>query len=407
MFHSDKDPNDNAVASGAVPGNGRSQALSVMTLSKQISPASPSTSRAEPLIKHIPSDFLVRENCIVSQSTVADGKQHYLLMRKQGYTTMEAVRLIADQIRLLSTEVTYSGLKDEDGITEQLIALPRGCVPADVYFDSGWRIKDETGRWLVLQHYSFGHAPLRIGELEGNSFYITVRNLTAEVAALVAKKRETALLFLNYYDTQRFGVPGGPKRTHHVGSAILRGSWDDALRELVGLRAPESELAAQWAGGAKQFFDQLDPRTVAFYLAATASADWNHELGELITETCPGNYFSTAVNGIQYRYLYSTSHVAEVLARAASLRCTKYQYHNGVISTGVSERAAVVQAMIHASMPEVDPLIDGKYLARLRFSLPSGTYATAAIRQLFAFPEFSGSGGYCARSLKGGNRCHL
>ncbi|MEU6073968.1 tRNA pseudouridine(13) synthase TruD [Micromonospora sp. NPDC047074] len=338
----------------------------------------------QPVLKFVPEDFVVRENMVVELTPAERAEQHYLLMRKCGFTTMEAVRLVAAELGLPSTEVTYGGLKDEDGHTEQLVAVPAGTLPLETAAQ-GWWVAQEAGRWLELRHYGYGNAPLEVGKLEGNGFRILVRNLDHETAARLGARGKVTALYLNYYDTQRFGVPNGPKRTHHVGAAILDRRWDDALRELAGLGAPESSGAGAWTGAPEAYFTRLDPRTTSFYLAAFASDRWNRELSALVEQACPGEHFPVVVDGITYRYVTSPQAAARVLVQATMLPYDRYSFVDGAPVVRQSQRTTVVQTTISVDAPCDDHRFAGRSSLGLRFFLPSGSYATAAVRQVMAY----------------------
>lgn len=336
-----------------------------------------------PVLKHVPADFLVRESMVVPLADAATADWHYLVLRKRGYTTMEAVRLIAERLQTPTTRVTYGGLKDEDGITEQLVAVPARALPVD---GAGplWERHDGERR-LALLHYGHGHTPLTIGRLEGNGFRVVVRNLTPHHASRLATLRKINLFFLNYYDTQRFGVPGGPKRTHHVGAAVLAGEWDKALAELVELRAPESALAERWQGPARDFFLDLDPRTTSFYLAAHGSHRWNAALGEAVYRACPDRWYPVELDGLAYRYASSVDAVTAVLGTARELPYARYGFEDGRPVEKQSLRPTTVQTTVTVTAREPDAHHPGAYQVTLGFFLPSGCYATAAVRQLLAF----------------------
>lgn len=334
-----------------------------------------------PVLKHVPEDFVVRETMVVELADEAAAGYRYLLLRKSGYTTMEAIRHVAHAIGLPSSEVTYGGLKDEDGITEQLVAVPAAAVPGEP--DAlGAR---ENGRWWGLHHYGYGYAPLGIGRLEGNGFRVVVRNVAPALAERFDGVRKLTTFYLNYYDTQRFGVPTGPKRTHLVGVAILDRLWDDALKELAGLGAPESAGASEWTGPAEDYFRQLDPRTTSFYLAAHSSHRWNEELRALVARSCPGEHFPVVVDGIEYWYVDSPLSATKVLAAGAVLPFTRYSFVDGEPVATESERSTVVQTTISVGPVEEDPAHDGRSRFALNFFLPSGSYATAAIRQVTSY----------------------
>ncbi|WP_236792400.1 tRNA pseudouridine(13) synthase TruD [Amycolatopsis sp. GM8] len=339
-----------------------------------------------PVLKHVPEDFVVRETMVVPLAD-ATAEYRYLLLRKSGYTTMEAIRHLAAALDVASTEVTYGGLKDEDGVTEQLVAVPAQAVAADL---PGAR---EDGRWWELHHYGYGPAPLSIGRLEGNGFRVVVRNMAPELAERFAGARKITTFFLNYYDTQRFGVPNGPKRTHLVGAAMVDGRWDEALHELAGLGAPESATAAGWTGHPKDHFRALDPRTASFYLAAHSSHGWNAALRALVGTTCGGKDFETVVDGIPFRYVNSPLASAKVLAASPVLPFTRYGFVDGEPVTTASERTTVVQTTISVGPVEGDPEHAGRHRVALNFFLPSGSYATAALRQITSYATLAGGAG--------------
>jgi tRNA pseudouridine13 synthase len=334
----------------------------------------------EAVIKHRPEEFLVRENLVVAFSPRSEASYEYLLLRKCGYTTMEACRLVALELNVPPREVSYGGLKDEDAITEQLLSVPRGSFRPDSR-DCIVRHEDPP-RWMEMQRYGYGADPLQVGMLEGNGFQLVIRNLNEATAAHFQEERRLHTFFLNYYDVQRFGVPDGPKRTHLVGGALLDGRWDDALAELAVLRSPESELAEGWACGAQQFFQQLDPRNTSFYLAAHSSYRFNTELASRVMRTCADANVAVDVEGLQYRYVTTPQAAAQIAADAAWLPYIRYGFSDGVPRPRPSQRATVVQVTINVCSVEDDETYQGRRKATVRFFLPSGCYATAAIRQL-------------------------
>ncbi len=334
-----------------------------------------------PVLKYVPSDFLVRENLVVALHDSADSGQRYLMLRKQGYTTSEAIGVIAGHLGVPRLSVTYAGLKDEDGITEQLVAVPRESA-ADL--ETGWRLA-EPDRWLELHHYGFGAEPLAIGRLEGNSFRTVLRGLDEPLAEEIVRAARSSHVFVNYYDTQRFGVPHGPKWTDRVGAAILDGDWGVALDELIGLRAPESEAAAAWSGTAEEFFRGLDPRTVSFYLAALASRQWNDDVRAAIRRVSPDGFQEVSVEGVEFLYLNSPGDTLRLLVDSPVLPYRRYSFVDGEVTSRESERTTVVQTRLRAARPEPDELLDGTHRLTLGFPLPSGCYATAALRQLLAY----------------------
>jgi tRNA pseudouridine13 synthase len=301
-----------------------------------------------------------------------------LLLRKRGFTTMEAVRNIADALGLPQEWVGYCGLKDEDGVTEQLISIPITLPASGIE-----RHEAAVDRWYTTHHYGFSGAALRIGQMEGNSFKIILRDLDSRHVTGFFGRKKINFMFLNYFDTQRFGVPGGPRRTHLVGAAMLDGRWDDARRELVTLNAPESRLAADWRGTSRDFFLHLDERVRSFYSAAHASFLWNSELARLCVAADAQRTCQVAVDGIDFTYVTDVCAAARVMAEAYELPIERYKFANADAPTlSASVRATVVHTVIEVAGRDNDEHFPGRARVELSFFLPSGSYATAAIRQL-------------------------
>jgi tRNA pseudouridine13 synthase len=337
--------------------------------------------RTGPVLKHIPTDFVVREAMAVELVPESAAAWEYLVLRKSGYTTFEAVGLLAEALRVNRDQVTYAGLKDEDGVTEQLVGVPVGTGAPD----TERHVAGGDERWLTVRRYGFGRRPMAIGKLAGNAFRIVVRNLDQEHAESVRQRRKLSAFVLNYYDTQRFGVPGGPKRTHHVGAALLAEDWDRALSELIGLRSPESRQAAEWAGSAKDYFYALDPRVTSFYLAAHASHEWNARLREIVRETCADSGYEVTFDGIGYLWTSSPADAARILARDFTLPYTRYWFTTDGVQVTQSARSTVVQTVMEVSDVEADEVHPGRNRLTLSFFLTSGSYATAAVRQVLGY----------------------
>jgi len=339
----------------------------------------------EILLKHVPEDFVVRESMAVRLVPKEAATYRYVLVRKRGYTTMEACRLLADHLGVASRDIGYGGLKDEDGITEQLFAIPVGLLP-DAKLDRPWRLAGSEARWIDLLHYGFGAEPIGIGQLEGNGFNLTIRNVGEESATRMAARRKIPSFFLNYYDIQRFGVPGGPKRAHLVGAAIAAGDWSSALRELAGLNAPESPAARDWAGSPQEFFRTMDPRTVSFFLAAMSSFKWNAALRSAVVHACgPENCVETCVEGIDYTYVRSGEAVARLVGHASALPYGRYEFVDGRAEVKTSTRSTGIQTEAHIGSAAPDPAFPSRFMVNMRFFLPSGCYATAFIRQFAGY----------------------
>jgi tRNA pseudouridine13 synthase len=159
-------------------------------------------------------DFVVEE----LPAYDSDGRPGHLLLplTKRGMSSEEALRELAQQLRVPRAEVGLAGLKDRDAVTTQRVSVPDRAASALASF-SHPRI--ELGEPQPHSH------KLRRGHLRGNRFVITLRQLPIPIDE--AERRASAKLeriardgLRNYYGAQRFGRDG---RNVAPGIAALAG----------------------------------------------------------------------------------------------------------------------------------------------------------------------------------------
>lgn len=243
-------------------------------------------------LKRFPSDFRVSEVLLPAVVEPSTDSFHYLRLTKSGYTTFEAIDLVASHLGLASSQVGYAGLKDEDAVTDQYLSIAGFVAQREIdrfnhlYLAGGYQ---SEAPFMQLQHHCHSDRGLEAGELDGNSFRIVVRDLHEDRANRLADvKSRYNFFFINYYDTQRFGVPHGPKQTHLIGQAISVKDYATAFRLLKSSCSPEAAKCAEFTGTPEDFFGHLDQRRVAFYLSASSSATWNEQVRQGLRDTSTG-----------------------------------------------------------------------------------------------------------------------
>ena len=330
-------------------------------------------------LKVLPQDFLVTE--CPSRHIGSNGSSAYLRLRKSGFTTMEAIDLVAEHLGAPRQEVGYAGLKDEDGVTEQLVSVPSETGP---FPDRTVDIVDDGTRFLSVSYAGSADEPLDIGELHGNVFTVVVRDLAHETAEQLVAACAVDHHFVNYYDTQRFGVPGGPKETHLLGRALLENDLETAWELFTRSGSPE---AARLHGrGDSSALAELDGRTIAFYRSSHASFVWNQLVGELVADVCPpGSTEVVADEGLRYELPTRSIHALRLAAEHPSVPFVRHRWKDGEHTTTEARRTSVVQTRVRCSPPAVDQLHPGRARCTLSFFLPSGAYATMAVRQLVRY----------------------
>jgi tRNA pseudouridine13 synthase len=146
------------------------------------------------------SDFKVHENLPIELS--GNGEHLYLLIEKTNANTRYVVGELASHFQCSDREIGYAGMKDRHGITTQWFSI--------------YLTKARHKEWQDIQHPEFKvleatlhNKKLKIGDLDSNSFEITVRDFDGDFEKV--EKRIDALNktgYSNYFGSQRFGNDG-------------------------------------------------------------------------------------------------------------------------------------------------------------------------------------------------------
>lgn len=333
------------------------------------------------VLKHCPEEFSVNENISLLYSE--EGTYSYYLLAKKGYSTFDAVRIIAEYFGLPGTEICYAGLKDEDGVTQQTISIVQNLD--DDLLEVFNKQYTRTTSFVKLLRIGAGSAPLKIGGLNGNSFLITVRNVDQYVGNAFPKVSQT-IFYLNYFGEQRFGLPGQPKLTHQIGEALILGEFDRALDLVQQSGSAESINAGLFKKNSREFFKSLDSRLLMFYTSAYSSYQWNQSLRKKLQDTdVHTEVIFSEEETIPFLYATSQQHIIRMLLNTEQQEnYTLYSVNPDLsFSISYSKRPTVLQTTIRVFDIEDDEIFPERKKLKLSFSLLKGSYATTMIRQFF------------------------
>jgi tRNA pseudouridine13 synthase len=189
-------------------------------------------------IKQKPEDFSVKESYRFDE--VADGRFRVYLMDKQKLSTFDAVDRLRGAFGLRPGAISFCGLKDKQGRTEQLIAVDG----ADV---------DMQEPDLRLKYLGRTTKALSAANITSNRFAVTVRALEQEALGPlnVATAEINRLGVVNYFDSQRFGSLKHGQG--FIAKDLIRGDFEAALRNYF---AKPSELDRSEDAQVKQFWKE-------------------------------------------------------------------------------------------------------------------------------------------------------
>lgn len=328
-------------------------------------------------IRRRPADFIVEE--IPAYAPNGQAGAHLLLtMTKQGLSSEEAVRALAEHLQLDRRLLGMAGRKDRDAITTQWVSVPA---------DAGARLASFDHPAIRLGPAQPHGNKLRTGHLRGNRFELVIRQLTVEPAEAVVRARDTLTALrargglANLYGPQRFG---------HQGHQLDRGL--EALRRGHGGKRGNLAVAAgqaalfnlyAWIRRDRQLWrtvlrgDLLKTNNGGLFECEDPAVDQARlDAGELsITGPIYGSRMRSPGEGTAAAELEGqVLAVAGIEATALSRLGRKVAGTRRVLGVAVE----LDQLEPAAAVPD-EGLAPG---LRLRFGLPAGSYATQLCREI-------------------------
>ncbi|MCL7454658.1 MAG: tRNA pseudouridine(13) synthase TruD, partial [Anaerolineae bacterium] len=178
-------------------------------------------------------DFVVEELPLYGPS--GEGTHTFFEIEKEGISTFQAIRSVANALGVSPNRIGYAGLKDAQAIACQVLSVegppPEAVMALDL---PGIRL-----RWAERHRNK-----LKIGHLRGNRF--TIRIADVDESALPNGQRILAVLtergVPNRYGLQRFGQRGD---SAVLGKAAVLGDAQAFIEQLLGGPHPNESEQAQ------------------------------------------------------------------------------------------------------------------------------------------------------------------
>lgn len=170
----------------------------------------------------------------------------YFVLYKENLDTMQAVSLLAQNLRIKASSFNFAGTKDKRAKTTQWICVKK--IDPSKICQAACRIR--IGGKVKVGNFKFEKEPLKLGMLSGNRFQIALRSVKGDenlISESLKSIRDNG--FINYYGMQRFGncvtVP-----TFEIGKALLRSDFKEAVDLILKEREGEppfmSKMRACW-----------------------------------------------------------------------------------------------------------------------------------------------------------------
>ena len=384
-------------------------------------------------IKQKPEDFIVEEVTGIKPKTKKDKYKIYK-MEKTGLDTFEALSIISKKTNIPLRQIGFAGLKDKHAVTRQYVS-----VPAEYNLD----IKNTKNLSLCFQGYN--DKKIVTGDLKGNFFMVTVRDITQKKLEKVKENIETVknLGVPNYYDSQRFG---SVIKKQFIFKYILQKNYEKAVKifltsytknESRFMKEEKRKILANWhqlrnikvknwvfkkiideylkTGSWLRAYRKTPVMIREIHKNAYQSYIWNECLKETL-KTCVDNRklfpikykpgFLLFYKNLSSRELKTLPVFLKTLSHRVILNDEQKMIVNKVLSkegillsdldvkknTGVYFKTVNRHVIIKprgfiVSNPEKDELNSSKNSARYKvefsFSLPKGSYATMVTKGVF------------------------
>lgn len=317
-------------------------------------------------IKQVPEDFIVRE--VPEYKPDNEGEYSYFILKKTNWTTLGALQRIAAKLNIPLKQLGFAGTKDRHAATEQLCSAK---------WISKERLEGINLKGIAIRYVCRGRNPLSLGDLKGNEFVITVRNL--EKIQKVKNKK-----VLNLFGEQRFST-----KNAEIGKAIVKKDFKHAVSMVS-----EDSVVDYLKSNRSDCVGAL--RTVPLklrrmYVHAYQSLLWNKTAEELKNSKknikVPIMGFGTEIKNKKMRIIAEKILAEEKL----SLRDFIIPQMPELSSEGDERDLFVLPKKFKVLEKAKDELNKGKFKMKLAFSLQKGSYATVVIENLFSSPELQQS----------------
>lgn len=303
-------------------------------------------------IKQNYEDFQVEE---IPDYQLNQGPYLYFWLEKKGLNTLEAVKLIAHKLNLNQKNFGYAGNKDRRAVTKQV------C--------SAYNLKKEQLENLKLNKIKIkfigsGNKPISLGDLKGNKFIITVRNLTEkQVKSLRPVKK-----ILNLFDEQRFST-----NNIEIGRSIVKGNFKQAANLLMENNLVKNKIKTHLHNKPNDYVNAIklvDKKLLMLFIHAYQSYIWNESVKKIKTKpkTLPIVGFGTeSINPT----------IKEILKKE------KITSRDFIIKQIPDLSAEGIERNVYAQVKNLKILEKSKDKVTVSFQLPKGSYATIVIKTLF------------------------
>jgi tRNA pseudouridine13 synthase len=320
-------------------------------------------------IKQQPEDFIVRESH--AHNLKDHGEYAIFIMRKRSYNTESAVQKIAGSLRIPRKSIGYAGSKDSRAVSEQAISI-KGVGRE--------RIESLDLKDISLKFIGFSDEPISLGDLSGNDFEITVR--------CIEERPRRVGRMVNYFGEQRFSTNNAG-----IGKAMLKKDFKGAVEMMLEHQGREEERMREhlekhqsdYVGALRT----IPWKNLTLYIHAYQSRLWNETARRYLEMKPTLGSQDIKIPLVGFATEMPTQPLKGIIEdilqeEGVSLQDFVIRAIPDLTSSGGERELHTEVKDLHIGELEDDELNPGKKKVLLKFSLDKGSYATEAVKAMFA-----------------------
>jgi len=343
-------------------------------------------------IKQIPEDFIVKE--ILKLNFDNYGEYCYFLLKKNNLTTLAAIQIMSNELKIFIKNTNYAGNKDKNAITEQYVSIKEKSKRLE---------RDFSFKNIELKFQGRGKERIFLGKLSENEFEITMRNLSSE--DITKLKNNIKLLqklnfcLPNYFDEQRFS-----KKNFEIGKYIVKKDYRKALdllksdAQFPGLKDYLLKNPNDYIGA----LNKLNKRVLRLYVHAVQSYVFNETISKYISNFKNNKVVTYSIG----KFCFPSRKIKNMKIPLAGFDSSLSNDKIGNIIKEIMERQNFrINDFLNRQIPELTLEADDRNLlmqisnmelshisddelnknmnkANVKFALPKGSYATLVVKFL-------------------------
>ncbi|MFH1522165.1 MAG: tRNA pseudouridine(13) synthase TruD [archaeon] len=303
-------------------------------------------------------------------------------MEKRDMDHFSAIKEVARLLGKGVDAIGYAGTKDKRAWTSQRISI----FTPDIE-----KVKSFCHPKIILKNFKWNKRKIKMGYLEANRFGIILRDIEKRDAMKITKHIRNIGWFPNYFGPQRFGVKGNNVK---IGKLILKRKFEEAIWEISEDNQRQGEYMKyhlernpdDFLGAIKK----AERKNMLMFVHSVQSKIFNEILEQALEENLDfTKKGQTSCLLVGYKTRFYDGRLGEIEQQVLANHNLKLEDFDIKEIPYLRIKGSFRKAVTEISGLEVetsdDEEFEGSKKITLKFTLPSGVYATTFLELFFCF----------------------